>query len=214
MYNSVGYFNQEYYRFGVVFIYQNGTLSNVYNTLGTDLVSVENKVKCIGKLYSEDGIVLKRNYITIDDYGWIKNATDTFTGGINLNARGVCKIDTPEVNDMKSIIGVKFNISEEVVKHLKEDLGIRGLFFVRQKCIPNILAQCYLLKMDELLEAPVISYDEDGTRKYVTECFLNLKDGTVTNSYESRLYPYENTGNDSSLSEYAYAGICPDFLLN
>jgi len=34
MYNKVGYMNQEYYRFGVVFIYNNGTLSNVYNTLG------------------------------------------------------------------------------------------------------------------------------------------------------------------------------------
>jgi hypothetical protein len=37
MYNYTGYFNEEYYRFGVVFIYQNGTLSNVYNTLGLDL---------------------------------------------------------------------------------------------------------------------------------------------------------------------------------
>jgi hypothetical protein len=34
MYSKVGYFNNEYYRFGVVFIYKNGTLSNVYNTLG------------------------------------------------------------------------------------------------------------------------------------------------------------------------------------
>jgi hypothetical protein len=37
VYNSVGYFNNEYYRFGVVFIYENGTLSNVYNTVGYDL---------------------------------------------------------------------------------------------------------------------------------------------------------------------------------
>jgi len=34
MYNLTGYFNNEYYRFGVVFIYNNGTLSSVYNTLG------------------------------------------------------------------------------------------------------------------------------------------------------------------------------------
>ena len=37
MYNKTGYFNKEYYRFGVVFIYYNGTLSNVYNTLGGTL---------------------------------------------------------------------------------------------------------------------------------------------------------------------------------
>jgi len=41
MYNNVGYFNKEYYRFGVVFIYENGTLSNVYNTLGYDIVNSE-----------------------------------------------------------------------------------------------------------------------------------------------------------------------------
>jgi hypothetical protein len=34
MYNLTGYFNNEYYRFGVVFIYKNGSLSSVYNTLG------------------------------------------------------------------------------------------------------------------------------------------------------------------------------------
>jgi hypothetical protein len=37
IYNKVGYFNNEYYRFGVVYIYQNGTLSNVYNTLGGEI---------------------------------------------------------------------------------------------------------------------------------------------------------------------------------
>ena len=33
IYYKTGYFDQEYYRFGVVFIYNNGTLSNVYNVL-------------------------------------------------------------------------------------------------------------------------------------------------------------------------------------
>ena len=37
IYNKTGYAPDEYYRFGVVFIYQNGTLSNVYNTVGGDL---------------------------------------------------------------------------------------------------------------------------------------------------------------------------------
>jgi negative regulator of genetic competence, sporulation and motility len=70
--------------------------------------------------------------------------------------------------------------------------------------------------MDELLEAPVISYGKGSDKKYVTECFLNKDTGEVTNNYESRLYEYENISenSDSSLSEYAYAGICPDFLLN
>jgi hypothetical protein len=52
MYNNVGYFNEEYYRFGVVFIYQNGTLSNVYNTLGLSL-NENTRVKCKKSLYND-----------------------------------------------------------------------------------------------------------------------------------------------------------------
>jgi hypothetical protein len=55
MYNSVGYFNQEYYRFGVVFIYQNGTLSNVYNTLGGSLNSKNPLLSMSGQLYTSSG---------------------------------------------------------------------------------------------------------------------------------------------------------------
>ena len=217
MYNSVGYFNQEYYRFGVVFIYQNGTLSNVYNTLGRELIDTDNINYKSNSLYLPDSdVYLRRNYISIDDFGWIKDYSSVFESGINLNAKGVCRINTAVADNINKTIGIKFNVPEEVMKHLKEDLGIRGLFFVRQKCVPNILAQCYLLKMDELLEAPVISYDSGENIKYITECFLNKDTGEVTNNYESRLYQYKNTSesSDSSLSEYAYAGICPDFLLN
>ena len=92
------------------------------------------------------------------------------------------------------------------------------MFFVRQKCIPNILAQCYLLKMDETTEAPVL---ETGTgspqaKSYYTECFIG-NDGILRHDYTSRLYQYKHTDNndiDRSLSYNAFAGICPDFSLN
>jgi hypothetical protein len=132
MYNSVGYFNQEYYRFGVVFIYQNGTLSNVYNTLGRELTDTNNINYKLNSLYLPDSdIYLRRNYISIDDFGWIKDYSSVFESGINLNAKGVCRINTTDADNINEIIGIKFNVPEEVIKHLKEDLGIRGLFFVR-----------------------------------------------------------------------------------
>jgi len=56
MYDNVGYFNKEYYRFGVVYIYQNGTLSNVYNTLGLRLNS-STKTNYIGELYETTGAI-------------------------------------------------------------------------------------------------------------------------------------------------------------
>jgi len=130
MYNKVGYFNNEYYRFGVVFIYQNGTLSNVYNILGGDLNQKEIEIK--GDLWKIEGAVAKRQYIKIDDNGWIKSdlsENPSYTKyGTNLNSKGVCKINSDLNNN---IIGIKFNVPNDVKEFLKNDLGIRGLFFVR-----------------------------------------------------------------------------------
>ena len=241
IYDNTGYFDQEYYRFGIVFIYQNGTLSNVYNTLGCELTNNNNLYYKETKdnttednLFTKDinELVLNRNYIEVDDRGWIKNPEKFFSDGISLNARGVCRFNYNITTD-DEILGVKFKIPQTVINFLKEDLGIRGFFFVRQKCIPNILAQCYLLPIDEQLEAPVLEFDGE---KHATECFvsqgveiekdlglLNIKitekvgSREVVNSYESRLYQYKHDKSDdpdNAISRNAYAAICPDFLLN
>ena len=239
MYNNVGYFNEEYYRFGVVFIYQNGTLSNAYNTLGGNLQDSE-RLSLTGDLFKKESeITLLRQYIKVDDNGWIKQDDAYTVSGLNVNARGVCHFNTQEVTE-NEILGVKFNIPQSVLEYLKNDLGIRGLFFVRQKCNPNILAQCYLMPIDEQLEAPVLEYKDGSNIKYKTECFVSQAlqeereyfrpffNGTytktekvggreITNDYESRLYEYIHTGegdSEKAISNASYAGICPDFLLN
>ena len=216
MYNNVGYFNEEYYRFGVVFIYKNGTLSNVYNTLGGDLClnQSEKLIQEKNVIYSNDNpAILVREYIEIDDKGWVNSTERNSFSGHNINAKGVCqfKLEPNEISN-DTIIGVTFNIPDNIVKHL-DTLGIRGLFFVRQKCVPNILAQCYLTAIDEQLEAPVI----ESTEGYFTECFVtqNSDKREVSNDYDKRLYFYKNVKNTTkSISGNAYAAICPDFLLN
>lgn len=209
MYNKVGYFPEEFYRFGVVFIYNNGTLSNVYNTLGLELdgstVTVNEETYPIKKI--TDNIV-KRNYIKSDDQGWID--IDQYSGGAYLNSKGVCKINVTDY-DVNTIYGVKFTVTNEIKEHLTS-LGIRGMFFVRQKCVPNILGQTYILPMDKTLEGPILKENNN----YYTECFLNQENQKVMNYYDSRLYKYKYPPNDSEtfISKHGYAGICPDFLLN
>lgn len=247
IYNFTGYFNNEYYRFGVVFIYKNGTLSNVYNTLGGVLtesnihyISEDNNVNT---LYEDSNSpVLVRKYIQTDDFGWIKNASDFFYKSDDsnieyVNAKGVCKLNWKEFEGEKitddTVFGINFSIPQNVVKFLKEDLGIRGVFFVRQKRMSNLIAQCYLMPFDELLEAPVLEVRQGEENNYYTECFLtqgkqvtiNFKiigrtytrtytigDREVRNSYSERLYKYQRP--KENISSYAYAAICPDFLLN
>ena len=224
IYNNTGYFPQEYYRFGVVFIYQNGTLSNVYNTLGCILNNADptgDISYTSGTLFTTEGAYLNRNYLSVDNDNWITNAGEFFKDitTTHLNARGVCLINV-KPTEQDTILGIKFEIPEEVVKFLKEDLGIRGAFFVRQKCIPNILAQCYLMPMDEVLKAPVLEIKKDDKSEYITETFLGQSytgnDRVLTNVYYPRLYKYKNNEDEheSPISEHAYAAICPDFLLN
>lgn len=218
MYNNVGYFNKEYYRFGVVFIYENGTLSNVYNTLGYDIVESKNNnitYNNKGCMYeeSDNQAILVRKYIKSDDEGWIKNFSDFFNLGEDIpsntiNSKGVIKLNKKYTSN--KILGIQFNIPNEVIKFLKETLHIRGLFFVRQKCIPSTIAQCYLLPMDEVLKAPVLKVGD----LYQTESFITRKK-TLTNDYNQRLYAYNGeTSTENKISKHAYAAICPDFLLD
>ena len=215
IYSKTGYFNQEYYRFGVVFIYQNGTLSNVYNTLGGVLKKTSD-LSVSKLLYSiSNDSILNRHYIKVNDQGWID---DQEVSGELINSKGVCQLnyDSDEGYDDRTIFSIKFNVPGEVSKWLKEELGIRGLFFVRQKCIPNILAQCYLLSMDETLEAPILEETINNNKEYYTECFLTEKERTISHNYQSRLYKYQHKdeGPDKAISTVAFAGLCPDFSLN
>ena len=211
IYNKVGYFDEEYYRFAVVFIYNNGTLSTAYNVLGRELTGADTP-KCSEDIYEggEGSGYLTRTYIPISNDGWI--SSDHFGGkGSFLNAKGVCRFNYSGENKENTIFGVKFNIPDEVTEHL-ESLGIRGLFFTRQKRMPIKITQCYLLPMDEQLEGPILEIkDKDNNKTHYQETFVTQEGQYVSNYYEDRLYKYKGP---NAISRNAYAGICPDFLLN
>ena len=215
IYNKTGYFNQEYYRFGVVFIYQNGTLSSVYNTLG-GVLDDSNSLSLTGELYKHDDNmpILIRNYVKTDDYGWVKKSDAYELSGENINGKGVCLFNHERSYTDRTIFYVKFNVPKEVSKQLKEELGIRGLFFVRQKCVPNILAQCYLLGIDETLEGPVLETGTGDSKEHYTECFIS-DELILKHDISSRLHKYSQEGSlNDSISKVAFAGLCPDFSLN
>ena len=242
MYNKVGYFNQEFYSFGIVYIYNNGTLSNVYPTLGLELKDdgwspnlpsiLEEEKTTTGETIPG---LIKRNYIPIDNQGWIDINNSRY-----LNSKGVCKINTESSYQKNTIFNIKFTIPKEVSEYLIEKLNIRGYFFVRQKRVPNCLAQGYLLPFDEQLKAPILETGLNN-KKYYTECFVTQKktiteqipaprllssitgrttiDITTTitqpkyisQTYEGRLREYSKSFKPSN---HCYALICPDFLLN
>lgn len=242
MYYKVGYFNQEFYSFGIVYIYNNGTLSNVYPTLGYVIDDTKINIDKI-PIYNEiegNEAFLSRNYIKVDNDGWIKDEELSEYSNLLLNSKGVCKINSNKVYNNNDIISIKFTIPEKVSKFLYENLGITGYFFVRQKRTPSIITQCYLMPFDEELKAPILEETKNNEKKYYSECFVSQKKSTsepipttqlintskktfienhtsysvprkVTNSYDVRLREYDSNWKPSV---NCYAGLCPDFFMN
>jgi hypothetical protein len=70
--------------------------------------------------------------------------------------------------------------------------------------------------MDETLETPILETGNSNNKEHFTECFVG-NDGILRHDYTSRLYRYTHNDRndvDKAISSQAFAGICPDFVLN
>jgi len=197
IYNKVGYWNEEIYRFGVVYIMSNGSLSPVYNIRG------RNNVPAI-------------NDPNADEYdNWNKITVDYDTQLINNftleNSAGVCRIfdNNEHDNDYFQVRHFIFKAQDGLLDELK-NLNIKGYFFVRQKRIPTILCQAFMIGKDSYSGIPAW-FLKDGNSstsgKWVTESFLDSR-GYVTHEYGRRLMLLGNNHTKTSV------GICPEFEMN
>lgn len=146
VYNYVGYHNRELYRFGIVYIYANGSKSNVFNILGRNELSNKEDL-WLKNISCESEIILQDNH-------YIKSI-----GGINvsrINRRGVCRINS-DSNNPWDINGIDFKFIDGVKEKLSE-LGIIGYFFVRQKRIPLRLMQAFCTPIFENTFTPAIKW--------------------------------------------------------
>ena len=192
IYNYVGYWNEEIYRLGVVYLLNDFTLSPVFNIRGTK--ELPRDVKEYGELpelYDEEG---DRKYISVSE--------STFTiEGSDDNAKGVFQIPRPSSPGFK-VNGIKINIPKGVLSYLQG--RVKGMFFVRQKRIPTILCQTLVLPMDTESKLPLLA----GTdQKWFIEGFLN-EQGSLTQHYNERLKYVE-----VSPTLEQFSGICPEYDL-
>lgn len=173
IYNYLGYWPEEYYRFGIVYILPDFTLSPVFNIRGLDF-SIGNQHKSFD-LYDNEN---KRVYINSLD-GLINNRINYFE-----NSKGVIKLPKQQVITSEGVtpIGLKFTFGESendtsIINELKK--YTKGFFFVRQERIPTILAQgCAIGKTkDEYGNIPVIPYNGVG----IAESFLKTTTFSINN---------------------------------
>ena len=134
IYYRLGYWDEEIYRLGIVYILDNYTLSPVFNIRGKKEIS---KITTFFPLDKTEEINYDDNYI-------IENTDE--------NVKGVFKVNTDNTFSMFNgsgpirPIGIKLNFDPTIfdnsnMQYPSIDTITRGFFIVRQKRLPNILAQ-------------------------------------------------------------------------
>ena len=164
IYYRLGYWPDEWYRFGIVYIYNDDHLSPVYNLRGCDFSANKENYDSINEKYDENNI--ENNKKDISSY-WINTTRD------KQNSKGVFRFSKcyNEIVNHKdnsiTPVGVKFTLPVEVVKALRKE-NIKGFFFVRQPRIPTILCQGYSIGVNDNCYIPMLNYNGD----YIAESFL------------------------------------------
>lgn len=197
IYNKVGYWNEEIYRFGVVYIMKDGSLSPVYNIRGKNGIPKFEELQSAylqSDLWKYENNEKVRNYIPIDESTFDVSGTSYLE-----NAKGVLRINTD--SDSRKVYGIGIAIPTEVSEYL--NTLVQGLFIVRQKRIPTILAQAYVMPRDLEAEVPLINYGGS----YIAERFLDNY-SKLNESYLPRLYTISDM---ARVNRSAKVAICPEY---
>lgn len=226
IYGYTGYQNHEIYRFGVVYLMSNGTLSPVFNIRGAFFNNYEQQYNNFRIYNTVDGQEI-RNYITYnEDTGIIyksseeKGETKDIDSTESLeNVYGVVRIESGEDSEINNVIGIRIEIDDK--ERLFQEFGkydIKGYFFVRQKRIPLRLCQALTIGVDGESNTPLLYTDNTinvnsdskqdiGDTFYITERFLT-DSKILTHTLEDRLYCVKT----SSINKYG--AICPEYDIN
>ena len=156
IYNYLGYWPEEYYRFGIVFIKDDDTLTPVFNVIGKAFINVNDS--------NESGLSISES--TWNEYA---NQNYIIQGSDNsfYNRNGVFKNPEQDVNTKVQDYTNKqikpwyyqFTINEDLQNKL-QTLGVKGYFIVRQKRVPTILCQGMSISIDKTSHTPML-YDQD-----------------------------------------------------
>ena len=145
IYNYTGYWNEEFYRLGVVYILPNGQLTPVFNIRGNTKIS-KDTTKDSYTTAKDNNYILQyneSNYLVINSNSAVENE----------NVKGVVKLDSNV--DTNIIHGFKICADKKVIQELRK--YVKGFFFVRQARIPTILAQGITMGVDQESHTPTIA---------------------------------------------------------
>lgn len=175
IYYKVGYWPDEIYRLGIVYIMNDDSLSPVYNLRGCEFKDLgESNIRDpYEQLYNEEG---KINYIDKDEFiysgRYLDNTLGVFKNPSVTQQRLIQSYDNKEVTPWYYKISFSTDVLNELKKH-----KVKGAFAVRQKRIPTIIGQGLSIGVDATSYIPTVwdnnFKNEDKTEgAYITESFL------------------------------------------
>lgn len=178
IYSNVGYWNDEYYRFGIVYIMPNNELSPVFNIrgrhgvypFGTNVIPAEGSVFDGNKVndgqynhynvYKTENDVKERvkihmnesTFYTLDPNGDSGEGTVAVDRNYFENTKGV--VTFHPVHDTDKIFALDIRVDDDTLQELKK--YVKGYFFVRQERIPTILCQGITIGIDSNAHTPTL----------------------------------------------------------
>lgn len=171
IYNKTGYWGNEIYRLGIVYILPNGELSPVFNIRGgynitefgqsetqAEMVLLEENPQYIDSQYANIPLYTidqntgqkERNYINYDEETYLLLGYDN--ANTYENIKGV--VSFYPIKDTNTIYSIDIRVDNETMSELKK--YAKGYFFVRQTRIPTILAQGITIGIDKEARTPTI----------------------------------------------------------
>ena len=226
IYYKLGYWDEEIYRFGIVYILNDYTLSPVFNIRGKKTIDLNTEFEHFD---------VSKPINSREDY--IIENSDSYSNNPE-NIKGVFKIDSSlgqtseEQIDMEGKVifneddsikplGIKFNFDKYAIegKSINNVLGLKdltkGFFIVRQKRIPTILAQGIGIGTSEKSFIPVIKgYQPEKFRNnWFTEAFLRQQpfQGRNVLVLGSNYFALDPEGNGINVKQNAL--LCPEAAL-
>ena len=225
IYYNVGYWDNEIYRLGVVYIMSDNSLSEVFNIRGGNNIknitdyTINNSEINPEALYNDNG---DRQYITIDE------DTNCIHGGKPLeNSKGVVRF-MKNTDNSEYINYIQILVPTVILKYLKDTYDIKGLFFVRQKRNPTLLAQAFTMSYDAeaqcpaiycrdtnyiesfLTQRPVEITNKKGIAATINNYLESKQAGKLVQDYDKHLCILKNTKSSGDV----ITAICPEFMIN
>ena len=209
IYNYVGYQKDEIYRFGIVYIMEDNSLSPVFNIRGC----CSDKYDYTKIDYYQKDNTSARNYIQYNEENGI-----ILGNKLELeNIYGLFTIKSSK-SEYNNIFGI--TIKPDDTAKLKKELiknGVKGYFFVRQPRIPQRICQAFTIGIQGKTGIPSPFCYVNGKYGLFTERFYVRSDQSIqenkavnrlTNDYKSRI----EAGQEDTRGRRG--AICPDYDVN